>query len=183
MFAKVDAPITVEEFDSLGLPEDREWELQDGEVVGMTFPNFWHRRLQQRGVNVLQPLFPTHEVMMECPFQVGNLDKRAADIGVVERSRAKKVDGKGVLQGAPDFVIEVLSPSNSLTALKAYRRLCFANGTELFWIMDPEENTVEAYLKGEKQSRIWSVGEDAPIALFGLQVAVPVIDFFRDITL
>lgn len=183
MFAKADSLITVEEFDNLDLPENCEWELQEGQVVGMTFPNIGHRRLQQRGVDVLRTLFPTHSVMMEYPFQVGNLDKRSADIGVVERDRAKKIDRESVLHGAPDFVIEVLSPSNRLAALKAYRRLCFANGTELFWVMDPEVNTVEAFLKDEKQSHIWAVGEKAPIALFGLRVAVPIIDLFRDITL
>jgi Uma2 family endonuclease len=174
--------ITIDQFDALDLPERCDWELREGQVVGTAFPNIGHRRLQHRGMDQLQPLFPGHSVLMEYPFQIGNLDKRSADIGVVGSERARQAYEHGILLGAPD-VVEVLSASHTLGQLKTYRRLCFANGTELFWVMDPDENTVEAYLKGEKQSRIWSVGEDAPIALFGLQIAVPVIDLFRDITL
>ena len=184
MFAKVESPITVEQFDNMDLPDDQEWELQGGQVVGMTFPNLNHRRLQQRLVDLLRPLFPNESVMMEYPFQVRQtLDKRSADVGVVDSERAKEAMAQGILPDAPEFVIEVLSPSSDLKKLKAYRRLCFAHGTEEFWIVDPDDNTIDAYMKGGKLHRIWEPGEDAPLTLFGTQVTIPVRDIFSGITL
>src|SRR5690242_13099665 len=112
MLAPTAHRITVEEFDRLDLPEDRDLELQDGEVVEATFPELMHRRLQSRLSKLLEQLSPFAEVLTEYPFQIGDRDKRSADVGIVAQDRAQ-ASGRKILLGAPDIVIEVFSPSNS----------------------------------------------------------------------
>ena len=176
-------PLTIDEFEELDLPEDREWELHHGELVGVTFPDLIHRRLQQRIVEILQSLFPDAEVLMEFPFQIKErLELRSADVGVAGPGRVPSA-AETRLTGAPDFVVEALSPSNSLPKLKQYRRLCFESGTSVFWMVDPDDNTVDVYLKDQKLHRVWECGEEIPVALFGRQVGVRVDEIFRGITL
>ena len=174
-------PLTIEEFEKLDLPEDREWELHNGELVGVTFPALIHRRLQQRLVDIFRPLFPHAEVLTEFPFQIRErLDVRSADVGVASPERFRREDR--ILTGAPDLVVEVLSPSNSLPKLKQYRRVCFESGTSVFWVVDPDDNTVDVYLREQKLHRVWELGEEIPVSLFGRQVSVSVDGIFQGIT-
>jgi Uma2 family endonuclease len=177
--ATVTSSITVEQFHKLDLPDNLQWELQDGEVVGMTFPSVIHRRIQERLVELLKPLLTSYEVLEEYSFVAGNHEERSADVGAVEWSLARQVSGS--LAGAPEFVIEVKSPSNSRRRLEEYRKLCMAHGTELFWIVDPEEKTVDAYVSGEILNRVWQQNEEVPVRLGGQQVSLSVCQIFDGI--
>jgi Uma2 family endonuclease len=175
-------PLTVEEFDRLDLSQGRNWELHDGEVVEVPFPLFVHRLIQMRVVALLGPLFPYAQVVMECPFQAGDHDKRSADVAVVSQDRAQAARQQGILSGAPELVVEVLSPSNSVMELKRYRRLCLNNGTALFLVIDPEDNTVEAFTQGTKVAT-YTVEDSLPVVLLDVNSAIPVAQIFQGITL
>ena len=58
--------------------------------------------------------------------------------------------------------------------MKEYRRLCFANGTEVFLTIDPDDRTIEVQLKGEKDSHIFVAGEMLEIRLLGVTASLPV---------
>ena|SRR5579862_7338453 len=49
----------------------------------------------------------------------------------------------------PDFVIELRSPSDSLSELKEKMEMWIANGAQLAWLIDPIERTVSVYRPGE----------------------------------
>jgi Uma2 family endonuclease len=175
-------PLTVEEFAQLDLPPDRLWELHNGEVVEMTFPVFIHRLLQDRLVELLKPLFQSMAVvLMEYPFRIGNHDVRAADVGMALRDRVALVGG--IPDGPPEMVIEVLSPSNAVSALKAYRRLCQKHGTLVFWVVDPDDNTVEAYIGRSDRPILYGMDEEIPIELFGVAHSLRLSGIFNGITI
>ena len=175
-------PLTVAEFEQLDLPQDRTWELHNGEVVEMTFPIFIHRLLQDRLVELLKPVFQSLAVvLMEYPFRVGDHDVRSADVGVALRGRAALVGG--IPDGPPEMVIEVLSPSNAVSALKAYRRLCQKHGTLVFWVVDPDDNTVEAYLGRSDRPALYGMDDEIPIELFRVAHGLRVADIFNGITI
>ncbi|MDX2182172.1 MAG: Uma2 family endonuclease [Bryobacteraceae bacterium] len=44
--------------------------------------------------------------------------------------------------GAPDFMVEVMSPSNSRAEMLEREELCLANGCHEFWTMYPEERRI-----------------------------------------
>jgi Uma2 family endonuclease len=175
MSIAITTPVTVEQFMSLDLPEGREWELHDGEIVDMGEPSLNHRRIQHLILYLFRRLFPEADVMIEFPFQCGN-SIRSADVGVTStdrRARAKKV-----LEGAPELVVEVLSPSNTVQGLKEYRRLCFANGTQLFLIVDYEDRSVQVHVKGETDGHTYDAKEQISIELFGATITVAIGEIF-----
>lgn len=73
----------------------------------------------------------------------------------------------------PEFVIEVLSPSDARPALREKMQQWLANGVELGWLLDPERKTVEIYLQGrepevlEGHSAVYGEG---PVAGFVLEL-------------
>ena len=47
------------------------------------------------------------------------------------------------MAGAPDLVIEVLSPSNTASEIIDKKTLCLENGSREFWVVDSEHRQVE----------------------------------------
>jgi Uma2 family endonuclease len=177
-------PITIEEFEKLDLPDNQQWELHGGEVAGMPYPTRIHKRLQQRTCRLLQDVFPAADVLEEYPFRVEvTNDERSADVGATTRERGQGSPEIGPLPGAPDLVVEVLSPSNTILKMKQYRRLCFQYGTQVFVAVDPEDNTLEVYLEADNRKSLLKVGDTLRLSLFEIEAAIPVRAIFAGITL
>jgi Uma2 family endonuclease len=74
----------------------------------------------------------------------------------------------------PEFVIELRSPSDSLTELQAKMRIWIANGAQLAWLIDPSRQTVEIYRPG-REPEILEGGSciegEGPVAGFVLDLA------------
>jgi Uma2 family endonuclease len=176
-------PLTIEEFDKLDLPEDRNWELRNGELVEVTFPLLIHRYLQLRIAYLFLQAFPNAHVLVEYSFQIPETnDKRSADVGMTSRERGEQALKKGILLGSPEIVVEVLSPSNSMAQLRRDRRVFFEHGTLLFLIVDPEDSTIEVYVKGEKSAATLSVDDTVEISVFSERKTIPVREVFAGIT-
>ena len=61
-----------------------------------------------------------------------------------------KLDDRGCV-GAPDLIIEVLSPSNAGTDLFTKRAKYLLAGVKEYWIVDPINNNVRVYLLDERE--------------------------------
>lgn len=137
--------------DILNWPEDELVELIDGRVYMWSTPTRRHetisRRLYLKLGNYLEG--KTCEVY-DAPFGVRLFEKKGdkpynvdtyvvPDIFVV--CDPDKLDDNGCI-GAPDLVIEILSPStrqhDRLVKLNLYQRA----GVKEYWIVDPDEKTV-----------------------------------------
>ncbi len=68
---------------------------------------------------------------------------RAADVGFVRRERYHQASADDNLHGAPDLVIEVLSPSNRKTEIEDKKELCLANGCLEFWVINLKRRTID----------------------------------------
>lgn len=74
----------------------------------------------------------------------------------------------------PDFLIEILSASDSLTALQAKMQVWMSNGAKLSWLIDPYAATVRIYRPGrdvELLDRPDWLEADGPVAGFRLTTA------------
>ena len=183
MGAVITRPMTIEEFDKLDLPNDREWELHCGELAEMSFPDLVHKHLQHRLFQIFMRLFPRHDVLTEYPFEVAaSNDKRSADVAVVEGERAKRALQNRILEGTPELVVEVVSPSNSAEDLLEYRLLCLANQTLAFWVVYSKNNSIEVFHK-DQQWASYGINDSIPISLLGVEASIPVRDIFAGITL
>jgi len=47
------------------------------------------------------------------------------------------------LHGAPDLVIEILSPSNTVAEMYEREELCLENGAQEFWVVDIDRRGVK----------------------------------------
>lgn len=59
-----------------------------------------------------------------------------------ERKNIIKDDG---IHGAPDLIIEILSPSTAYYDTKIKKRIYQDSGVKEFWIVDPEDNEVRGF--------------------------------------
>jgi len=67
---------------------------------------------------------------------------READVGLTLTERANEVADDEYLMGAPDLVVEVLSPSNTVDEINDKMSICMANGCVSFWVVDPKRKRV-----------------------------------------
>ena len=63
---------------------------------------------------------------------------RVADVAYLSPERFAQADPEDYIRGAPDLVIEVLSPSNTAAEIYEKEKLCLENGSREFWVVDPE---------------------------------------------
>ena len=61
----------------------------------------------------------------------------------------RKLDDKGAI-GAPDLIIEILSPGNSQTEMKNKFEVYEENGVREYWIVDPANEVVWAYILNDE---------------------------------
>ena len=66
------------------------------------------------------------------------------DIIFVSKSRADRMVKEGI-RGAPDLVIEILSPSTAQRDRTIKRDLYERQGVPAYWLVDPETETVEVW--------------------------------------
>jgi Uma2 family endonuclease len=60
-----------------------------------------------------------------------------ADLGFVSQARWD-ADHNDYFLGAPDFVVEVLSASNTMDEMLDRQEVCFDHGCSTFWTVDPK---------------------------------------------
>ena len=135
--------------DIYALPEGQRAELIDGQIYDMAPPSPMHQELVMELSATLRDYIKKNGgpcKVYPAPFAVFlNEDDRnyvEPDISVICDS--SKVDNRGY-QGAPDFIIEIVSPSSQrmdyLTKLFKYRTA----GVREYWIVDPLKNFVIVY--------------------------------------
>jgi Uma2 family endonuclease len=100
---------------------------------------------------------------------------------IVVCDKEKLTDIRSV-DGAPDLVVEILSPGNTKTETKYKIELYEENGVQEFWMVYPEYKQVHVYLLNENErydkSVIYEANEDiTSVALKGLRI--PMNDIFK----
>jgi len=77
-----------------------------------------------------------------------------------------KLDQAGC-KGAPDFIIEILSPSTSSRDKHLKFDLYRKTGVKEYWIVEPDENMVSAHILSNKDYiiRIYGEADAAPISV------------------
>ena len=81
-------------------------------------------------------------------FRLPNGAKRMADVAWVEGERYRALtqeERDGIVPLAPDFVIELRSPTDALDVLKNKMNEYMRTGVRLGWLIDPQTETVTLY--------------------------------------
>jgi Uma2 family endonuclease len=135
---------TVDEF--MSWDENIRAELYDGELRMMANPTTRHQRVLNR-INVQLSLFLRGKPCQVFPGRVAvrlNADEDTVfepDIIVV--CDKTKLDSR-MCNGAPDLVVEVLSPSSVRYDKDRKFKKYLAAGVREYWVVDPDKNTLQA---------------------------------------
>jgi Uma2 family endonuclease len=126
------------EADYLALPDEPRCELLYGRFVLMTSPVVRHQEVVGRLFRFLLDFADAHEGRAI----LAPMDVRLADHSVVQPDVLYVgPENKGVLhdrvRGAPDLVVEVLSPSTARRDLGEKLKLYAESGIREYWVVDP----------------------------------------------
>lgn len=139
--------------DYLQLEEGLLAQLIDGEIVMSPAPTPLHQRTLRNLYNELNQANLKGELLF-APIDlfIDHKNVLQPDLVFITHSKANIVTERGI-EGAPDLVIEILSPSNSHLDRSTKKRLYFEVGVVEYWMVDPRSKTVE----------IFTNSSDAPI--------------------
>jgi Uma2 family endonuclease len=136
--------ITVAEFEKLPEQHNVRQELRHGEVVTMPPPTMRHNRAARKLMLALHGLLGHRGyVNSELPFRpLPDYEVWIADVAFLSREREANTADNEWVQGAPDLVVEVLSPSNTAVEMDERRSICIENGCRQFWVVNAERKTI-----------------------------------------
>lgn len=165
--------LTFDEYLQIPDPPGGRYELYHGELANVPFPVNAHVRAQWQLRRLLDRAAGSAGVVgTELPYRpLPEYECWGADVAYLTKERWDKIDR--YLFGAPELVIEVLSPSNSLPKLHDKRKICLENGAREFWIVDPVKHEVEVSTP-DGHSIIYKSGQQ--IALFFAPGATLAVD-------
>ncbi len=162
----VQKPLSVEEYERIPNPPGGWYELHHGELAAMTYPVHPHKALQRRIRKLLEAMAEPLGLVADTEFPYRPLPQNevwGADVACLTGARYEGI--AKWLDGSPELVVEVKSPSNSKAELidKAMTTLAGA-GAEEFWIVDLETRTVTVHSKSSG-IQVYSGDTAIPVAL------------------
>jgi Uma2 family endonuclease len=168
MAATLTRPMTVEEFNDLAETGPFHYELHHGDLVKVTRPKLKHHVLQERLLELLRAACAgTGHVSMELAFRaLPEHELRVADVAFVSQERWDQIDLEDYIHGAPELVIEVVSPSNTLVEMAEKEALCLANGSREFWMVFPELRQVKVSTP-DRITTTFLDEQEIPLRIFG----------------
>ena len=136
--------LTVAEFVKIPDPPEGRYELHHGELIHVPPPKIAHAMIQDQLLELLLSRRDrAYHVSKELAFRpAAEHEVWICDIGVFLRSRWLTAGSDNWLQGAPEIVIEVLSPSNTVLEMNDREKTCFEGGCQQFWVINPKHRSV-----------------------------------------
>ena len=154
--------------DYCNTPDDERYELLDGDLVMTPAPGTAHQRVVL-DLSILLGLSVKRTGVGEvyiAPVDVvlSDTDVVQPDLLFVSNERAHIIT-KANVQGAPDLVVEILSPSTADRDLTVKRALYAKHGVQEYWIVDTDAKTVTVLLRDAQRYAEFGVcGEGQTLA-------------------
>ena len=150
------AILTYEDYQNA--PDDERYELLDGELVMIAAPNVAHQKALFRIARLVEDFVLERGLggVFIAPTDVVLSDTNVVQPDVIFVSKERmSVVGDANIQGAPDLVIEIVSPNNPERDLVRKRDIYARHGVGEYWIVDPEARSIRVMaLEGSTYSII-----------------------------
>lgn len=169
----MDVASTLESYtieDIYALPEGERAELIDGKIYYMAPPSTRHQRLVHFFDREIGNYIQSHEgecEVLPAPFAVflNKDDKNYVEPDISIICDKDKITDKGC-HGAPDWIIEIISPGNK--EMDYFKKLFKyqAAGVREYWIVDPTKEIVMVYRFEKETMEEYSFGEDIPVGIY-----------------
>mgnify|MGYP003960645253 CR=1 FL=1 len=144
--------------DYLNWNDDHSWELIEGVVYDMSPAPSYEHQITSGGLSAQIWMFLKNKKckVISAPFDVTfpeSVKDNNKIINVVQPDISvicdfSKIDKKGC-HGAPDFIIEILSPSTGFKDITIKKKLYEKNGVKEYWIIDPLHKLITVQILGD----------------------------------
>jgi len=168
--------LTLEEF--LTLPETQpSLEYIDGQTIQKPMPQGKHSTIQGELCPTINSVIKVQKMgwafpELRCTFSGRSI---VPDVAVFSWARLP-VDENGdianIFTAAPDWIIEILSPEQSHTKVTKKILHALNNGTQMGWLIDPDERFIGVYPAGRQ-----------PLPFEEIDAVLPVPDFCQGLHL
>jgi len=130
-------------------PPDKRYELLDGDLLMVPAPNLRHQRVQMALSTQLNVFIEERGLgklfSAPCDVVLSDTDVVQPDLLFVSREREHLLSGGENVQGAPDLVVEILSPATADRDRGRKRDLYGGHGVTEYWLVDPIAETVSVH--------------------------------------
>ena len=160
---------TAEEF--YNIPDDIRAELINGEIVYMASPSRIHQEILGELFNIIKNHIKFNNGrcrVYPAPFgvQLSENDDTVLEPDISVICDPGKLDDRGCL-GAPDWIIEIASPSNPKNDYIVKLNLYNNAGVREYWIVDPENNGIHVYSMGDRFSvKTYSFDDTVKVGIY-----------------
>ena len=145
----------------MALPDDgHHYEIVNGELIDMGNSGALHGYVCSLALAALAGYILPKKLGVildsSTAFKMKNGNKRSPDIAFFakERLQGMTVLPSGYLEGAPDLVVEVLSPGNTVEEIDDKLTEYFENGSRLAWVINPIQHYVLVYRSAQEPDRL-----------------------------
>jgi len=144
------------------------YELINGTIVQKQSPTISHQRISRKIERALDDYAAKNHSgeMLHAPLDVVLDDNNAyqPDIIFIKKERSFILDTKEeVVRGAPDLVIEILSPSTASEDKGRKKDNYEIHGVREYWLVEPRNKSVEVYALEDDRYRLVAYLEAAGI--------------------
>ena len=144
------AKLTYEDY--LELPDDKRYEIIDGELYEMSSPSFRHQVILSNLHLIFGPYVRGNllGVLIFAPLDVilANDSIVQPDLIFIAEARRRIIENHGIV-GAPDLALEILSPSTATHDRVRKADLYARYGVAEYWMLDPETETIQIRKLGD----------------------------------
>lgn len=156
--------------DYYALPDDQRAELIDGVLYDMSAPTYPHQIIQlEIGYQLTSYIDANHgscmpfiapaDVQLDCD----NRTMVQPDVFVIcDREKITRTRAAG----APDFVVEILSPSTRKKDLYLKLHKYAAAGVREYWLVDPDKLKIMVYDLQEDTTTLYTFNDQVPVGIF-----------------
>lgn len=139
------------------MPEDRRYELVEGELVEMSAPDLVHQLVVGEIYNAIRKFVRARRlgIVLVSPVDVvlNPHNTLQPDVVFISKKRRKILTEPNV-QGAPDLAVEVTSAGTRLRDRRVKPKLYEKFGVKEFWLVDRDAKTIVVHaLRGKRYQK------------------------------
>ena len=167
--------------DLYSIPDDIRCELIDGKIYYMTIPGTKHQIISSaifcaldRYISESEEAWLSFFALTEVRLSNKGISSVQPDVLVVcDRYKINRQ----YIDGAPNYIAEILSPSTTRKDRIIKRDLYMAAGVKEYWVVDPDNETVTVHLfDNGKASNEYTFDDNIPVHITGNELAISLSD-------
>jgi Uma2 family endonuclease len=125
------------------------YQVVEGDLVMSPSPNTFHQDIAGNIYRLIGNFLEKNPMgrVFIAPLDVylGDINVYQPDVFFVSNQRQSIITEQGI-EGAPDLVVETLSPATARLDKGSKRKVYARFGVQEFWLVDPQTRTVQVYL-------------------------------------